>query len=45
MIGILLLWYIGLRLSVPTWYFVTLGISFVCKIISFGFQMYKLGAE
>ena len=45
MINYVLLWYIGVRLSAPTWYFVVTGIGFACKVFGFGMDMYKAGAK
>lgn len=43
MINFILLWWIGLKLSAPVWYFALLGIGFFLQIIQFGCKMFKLG--
>ena len=45
MITYALLWYIGVCLAAPTWYFVITGIGFAVKLLSFGLSMYKAGAK
>lgn len=45
MITYALLWYIGVNLAAPTWYFVITGVGFVFKLFSFGLSMYKAGAK
>lgn len=41
---ILLLW-IGIKLNAGTWYYVLLGISVFCTIVSGLWDMYKKGME
>lgn len=45
MLIIICLWWIGMQLCAPTWYYVLLGISAVVKILSYGIDMYKKGAK
>lgn len=45
MVAYALLWYLGVYLNVPTWYYAVLGFGFACKIISYGLQMYKEGRK
>jgi hypothetical protein len=40
-----LFWYLGVRLSAPTWYFALLGIRIFFGVIKFGVDMYKAGAK
>lgn len=41
----ILLFYIGLSISAPVWYYVVLGTGVLLNIINFGFKMYKKGAD
>lgn len=40
-----MLFWVGLKLDAPVWYWVLLGISFLLKIFDFGIKMYKAGAK
>lgn len=39
----ILLWWIGLQLNAPTWYFVIIGVLLLVQLINFGLTMYKKG--
>ena len=45
MLADILLWWIGLQLNAPTWYFVVIGFLLLCQVINFGITMYKKGAS
>lgn len=45
MLGFICLYWIGLTLSAPTWYFVLIGIGLFCRLISYGMEMYKKGKD
>lgn len=45
MFGLICLYWIGLQLNAPTWYFWVLGISAFLTILNFGFKMYKIGGK
>ena len=41
----ILLFYIGLSISAPVWYYVVLGAVILLNILNFGLKMYKKGAD
>ena len=43
MLVIICLWWVGIQLSAPTWFYVLLGISAFAKLISYGIDMYNKG--
>ena len=45
MLVIICLWYIGIQLSVSTWFYVLLGIIAFAKLISYGIDMYNKGKK
>lgn len=45
MVSIICLWWLGLKLCAPTWYFCLLGISASLYIIRFGVALYKAGQK
>ena len=45
MLAIIFLWWIGIQLSAPTWFYVLLGISAFAKLISYGIDMYNKGKK
>ena len=45
MIGLILLWWCGLRLAAPVWYFVLLTLSIAVKVAKYGLDMYRIGAK
>lgn len=45
MITDILLFWIGLQLSAPTWFWWLIGIKFAIEIIQFGVKMYKAGSN
>lgn len=44
MISFILLWWIGMQLSAPVWYFALLCVSIFIQVLNFGMKMYKAGA-
>lgn len=42
---LIMLYWIGQQLFAPTWFWVLWGIACFTKVISFGWDMYKKGAE
>ena len=45
MLLVICLWWIGIQLSAPTWFYVLLGISAFVKLISYGIDMYNKGEK
>lgn len=45
MLLVICLWWIGIQLSAPTWFYVLLGINIFLKIMSFGIDMYNKGKK
>ena len=45
MITLILLFWIGLALNAPVWYWVLYGCAVFFDILSFGIKMYKIGAD
>lgn len=45
MLSLICLWWIGVQLSAPTWFFVLLGIGFFIDMIDFGTKMYNKGKK
>lgn len=45
MLIIICLWWIGIQLYAPTWYYALLGICAAVKILSYGIDMYKKGEK
>lgn len=45
MITAILLFWIGIQLNAPTWYYVLVSIGIFFRLISFGIDMYKAGKE
>ena len=45
MLAIICLWWVGIQLSAPSWFYILLAISIVIKIFSYGIDMYNKGKE
>ena len=45
MLLVICLWWIGIQLSAPTWFYVLLGISASVKLILYGANMYNKGKK
>lgn len=45
MLAIICLWWVGIQLGAPSWFYMLLGISIFIKIISYGIDMYNKGKE
>lgn len=45
MIGYILLFWVGLQMTAPTWYWWVLGIGMFINVLSFGLNMYKSGRD
>ena len=45
MIGIICLWYVGMQLSAPSWYYGILTVNAVIRVISLLMNVYKKGSE
>lgn len=45
MLAIICLWWIGIQLSAPVWFYAILAISAISRMISFGMKMFQLGKE
>lgn len=42
---IICMWWVGIQLSAPLWFYILLGISLFIKIFSYGIDMYNKGKE
>ena len=45
MLVVVCLWWIGMQLQAPNWYFWSLGITVFVKVLNFLMDIYKLGKE
>ena len=45
MITDILLFWIGLQLNAPTWFWWLLGVKFVIEFFGFGIKMFKAGSK
>lgn len=45
MISLICLFWIGLRLNAPTWYFGLLIFGMVLSVLNFGLRMYRAGGK
>ena len=45
MISVICLWWIGIKLAAPGWYYALLIIAVLIHFFKFGLDMYKAGAD
>lgn len=45
MIGSILLFWIGMQLNAPVWFYVLIGVNLLMRVFKFGIDMYKAGSK